>query len=132
MSLSFRAGRQRGTLAYMDADPKRDMAVDPKQLADRLGLEHREGPSESAGWPVANVTVAFFKEGDPAFSLVARDGGLIPRGVPIEPFRRELARDGGAFKLPDGTSHQVSIPEDVKDGEGFYVNLAVTHLKPGS
>ncbi len=106
------------------------MAVDPKELAERLGLELKEGPSESAGWRVANVTVTFFKEGDPAFSLVARDGDLIPRGVPVEPFRKELARDGGAFKLPDGTAHPVSIPDDVMDGEGFYVNLAVTRLKP--
>ena len=96
-----------------------------------LERSYRQGPSESAGWPIANVTVEFFEEGDPAFNLVARDGALIPRGVPVEPFRRDLAKDGGVFRLPDGTPYPVSIPEDVKDGEGFYVSMAVTRLKPG-
>jgi hypothetical protein len=109
------------------------MAVDPRQLAERLGLEFRveEGPNESDAWPVADVTVSFFEEGDPAFSFVARDGALIPRGVPVESFREDLAKAGGVFRLPDGTPHPVSIPDDVKDGGGFYVNLAVTKLKPG-
>lgn len=109
------------------------MAVDPQELADRLGLEYwdrREGPDESQGWPIAHVTVDFFKKGDPAFSLVAREGELIPRGVPVEPFRKELAKDGGVVGLPDGTAIPVSIPDDVKDSEDFYVNLAITQLKP--
>jgi len=109
------------------------MAVDGKQLAERLGIEYRykDGPSESDGWPVADVTVQFFKKGDPEFSLVARDGELIPRGVPVEAFRQELAEDGGIFRLPNGTSVPASIPDDIKDGEGHYVSLAVTQLKPG-
>lgn len=116
----------------MDDDPRRDMAVDPKELAERLGLQHRERFSGSPEWPVADVTVKFFKVGDPDFSLVARDGELIPRGVPVEPFRKELARAGGVFKLPDGTPHHISIPDDVEDGQGFYVNVAITRLNPGA
>ncbi len=109
-------------------------AVDPKQLAERLGLEYRrkDGPTEADGWPIADVKVDFFKKGDPEFSFVARDGELVPRGVPVEIFREELLRDGGVFRLPDGTSHPVSIPEDVRDGESFYVSIAVTRLKPGA
>lgn len=49
----------------------------------------------------------------------------------METFRADLARDGGVFRLPDGTSHPVSIPEHVKDGENFYVSVKVTRLKPG-
>lgn len=116
----------------MDDDPRRDMAVDPKELAERLGLEYRVVRSASPEWPIADVTVKFFKKGDPDHSWVARDGELIPRGVPIEPFRKQLARDGGVFKLPDGTPHRISIPDDVEDGEGFYVNVATTHLKRGA
>src|SRR5688572_28233668 len=114
----------------MDDDPRRNMAVYPKELADRLGLEHRVRPNEASEWPIADVSVKFFKKGDPDYSLVARDGELIPRGVPIEPFRKELERDGGVFKLPDGTSRRISIPDDVEDGEGFYVNVAITRFKP--
>lgn len=108
------------------------MAVDPKQLAERLGLElrYRDGPAESDEWPISDVTIEFFKQGDPDFSFVARDGELIPRGVAVEAFRQQLAEDGGVFRLPDGTPHPVSIPAHIKDGEGFYVNLAVTQLKP--
>jgi hypothetical protein len=106
------------------------MAVDPKELAERLGVEHRVGSSETPEWPVADVTVRFFKEGDPAFSLMALDGELTPRGVRVEPFRKELARNGGVFKLPGGTPHHISIPDYVEDGQDFYVNVAITHLKP--
>jgi len=49
----------------------------------------------------------------------------------METFRAELSRDGGVFRLPDSTSHPVSIPEHVKDRENFYVNVNVTRLKPG-
>lgn len=101
-----------------------------KELAERLGIEHRKGPDDSDGWPVTDVRVDFFKRGDPEFSLVAKDGELIPRGVPVEAFRSDLARDGGVVKLPDGAFHPVSIADDVRDGEGFYVSLAVTRLKP--
>ena len=119
-------------MAFVDEHRDAWRSMTGKDLAARLGIEYWQGRSESAEWPVANVTVEFFKEeGDPAFSLVARDGALIPRGVPVEPFRRDLAKDGGVFRLPDGTPYPVSIPEDVKDGEGFYVSLAVTRLKPG-
>jgi hypothetical protein len=37
----------------------------------------------------------------------------------VESFREDLAKAGGVFRLPDGTPHPVSIPDDVKDGEGF-------------
>lgn len=80
------------------------MAVDPKQLADRLGLELRDAPVESERWPIANVRVEVFKKGDPAFSMVALDGELIPRRIPVEPFRKKLAKDGGVFILPDGNT----------------------------
>jgi hypothetical protein len=92
------------------------MAVDPRQLAERLGLEFRvkEGPNESDAWPVVDVTVSFFEEGDPAFSLVARDGALIPCGVPVESFREDLAKAGGVFRLPDGTPHPVSTSRMAK------------------
>jgi len=43
------------------------MAVDPKQFPDRLGLEcrRRDGPTESDGWPVADVRIDFFKRATP-------------------------------------------------------------------
>jgi len=108
------------------------MAVDPKWLAERLGIEHRDShePSEADGWPVTEVKVQFFKAGDPEFSFVALDGELIPKGPPVEWFRDELARNGGVVKLPDGTSYPVAIPEDVNDGEGFRVALTVTRMNP--
>ena len=110
------------------------MTFDPKQLAERLGLEiiRRDGPTASDGWPIADVTIGFFKEGAPDFSFVALDSELIPTGVPVETFREEIARDGGALQLPDGTLHPVSIPDDIRDGESFYVSIKVTRLKPGA
>ena len=78
------------------------------------------------------VTVEFFKKGDPDFSFVAPDGELIPRGVPLKAFREELVKNDGVTRLPDGSAHPVSIPHDVRDGESFYVNIAVTRLKPGA
>ncbi|MDQ3768307.1 MAG: hypothetical protein M3370_02350 [Actinomycetota bacterium] len=48
----------------------------------------------------------------------------------MELFGKELAKHGGVLRSPDGAAHPVSIPDDVKDGEGFYVNVAITRLKP--
>ncbi len=81
--------------------------VDAKQLAERLGVEQQESPRRSDPWPVTSATVEFFKAGDSAHSFVALDGELIPITRPV------------------------SIPEDVKDGESFYIRLTFTHRNPG-
>ncbi len=103
-----------------------------KPVAGAAHGQHRDShePIEADGWPVTDVTVKFFKAGDPEFSFVALDGELIPKGPPLECFREELAKDGGVVKLPDGTSYPICIPEDISDGEGFRVYLAVTRMNP--
>lgn len=103
---------------------------DAQELSDRLGLDLRCGPREHADWAVTRVEVSCFKAGDPDHSLVTRDGALIPKGVPVEALRKQLAANGGLQKGPDGQSHCIDIPLDVPDGEGWLVGVAFISMRP--
>ena len=105
--------------------------MDAKELAHRLGVSLRteEHHSEKAHWPT-EVEVRFFREGDPAHTFVGRDGERIPRGVPVERFRKTLAEHDGVFTGPHGTRHLIRIPDHVRDGHGFFVSVTFTSMKP--
>ncbi len=103
---------------------------DAQELSDRLGLELRRGPQEHRDWPVTRIDVTCFKEGDTDHSMRTRDGALIPKGVPVEALRKELAASGGMQKGPDGKPHRIEIPPDVADGEGWLIGIAFTMMRP--
>ncbi len=110
------------------------MNVDPQDLADRLGIEYRGRTSELISGEEAaeaqQISVRFFKLGDPKYTWVTSDGGTIARGVPVEEFRRRLTKDDGFFRGPYGKLHPISIPADVRDGEGTYVSVSITSRQP--
>lgn len=104
-----------------------------RELADRLGIAHfTEHPNagESA-WPT-ELEVGYFKSGDPAHTLVARDGTEIPKGLPVGELRDLLAQNNGIILGPHGTKHPVTIPNSVLEGENYYVSLKFTARKPGT
>lgn len=99
------------------------MTVDPKELASRLGIEHKYVES----FPATDaVEVTYFKVGDPVYTLRARDGGQVPRGIPVEELRVMLAKSDGEFN-----GHLIQIPEKIQDRTGWYANVAFTNRRTG-
>lgn len=104
-----------------------------QQLADRLGLPFRTEVTRSAEFNALpeRLEVAFFRKGDPAYARRTVDGDRVPLGVPVEVLRQELQRTDGAFVGPYGTTHLVTIPDEIPDGRGFYVSLRFTKSRFG-
>ena len=76
------------------------------------------------------MDVRCFKAGDPNHSWVTRDGAMIPKGVPVEGLRKELAANDGLQGGPDGKFHRIDIPRDVPDREGWLIGVAFVRMRP--